>query len=175
MRSRNSAAWRCCASSPGALFPDCLPDAMPCAYMVAGLTNLAASPLFHKLWRLALGPGIIVHAEMNTVFHCGVVKEQEYIHRIGIRVHEYLLPKHLIRYGASLAGVGNNSVRNFQAVNVRLIFLIAAVGIADGICSETEKRDEKQQGRKSGPIPRFAHSPGVSPLREQPANGSITE
>ena len=87
---------------------------------------------------------------MNSVFNCWMIKKQEYVHWIGIRVHEHLLAIHLKRSSTSLTGVGNNSVRNFQAVNIRLIFLIAAERVADGICCKTEKRDEQQQSGKRG-------------------------
>src|SRR5213595_2467561 len=67
MRSRRSASWSCCASSAGALFSDCLPDAMSWAYMVAGVSlHLYKCGLKEKARHSLAGPFVLSLLLLNA-------------------------------------------------------------------------------------------------------------
>src|SRR6267154_6218271 len=72
-----------------------------------------------------------------------------------------------------LARVRNNAVSDFEAVDVGLIFRIAAEGDADGVGCETEKSQEQEKRGERSPIVDGAYAPGSARAREQPADGAV--
>jgi len=42
----------------------------------------------HKLPVATVRPGIIIQAEADAIGNCGMTVEQEYVHRIGLRVRQ---------------------------------------------------------------------------------------
>ncbi len=76
---------------------------------------------------------------MDAVGYRGVIEEQEDVDGIGVRVDENGFAVYLKRMREGLAGVRNDAMSDFKAINVRLVFRIAAEGIADDVGSETEK------------------------------------
>ena len=122
-----------------------------------------------------MGPGVVRYAEVDAVGYGGVVEEEEYVDGIGVGIDEDLLAVFLEGDGAVLAGVGENAVGDFKAVDVGLIFLEAAEGIEDGGRGETEKGDEQEQGGKRGPIIDATKRPGIAVAGQKPIDGAIAE
>src|SRR5260370_82705 len=81
-----------------------------------------------------------------------MIEEQEDVDGIGVRVDENGFAVYLEGMREGLAGVRNDAVSDFKAINIRLMFRIAAEGIADGIGGETEEGQEQEKLRKRGPI-----------------------
>src|SRR5258708_40276609 len=69
----------------------------------------------------------------------------------------------------------NDAVGDFEAVDIGLIFLIAAESIADDIGGETEERQEQEKRGEGGPIVERADAPGSAGAREEPADGAVAE
>ena len=124
---------------------------------------------------MALGPRVVGDAEVDAVGYGGMVEEEEYVDGIRLGIDEDLLAEFLERDGAVLAGVGQDAVRDFEAVDVGLIFLEAAEGIQDGGGCETKKRDEQEQGGKRSPIIDSAKRPGIAVTGQKPIDGAIAE
>lgn len=74
-----------------------------------------------------------------------MIEEEENLERIGVWVNENSFAVNLEGMRASLAWIGNDTVGNFQAVDVGLIFLKAAEGAAKYIGNETENSDEQEK------------------------------
>src|SRR6266853_2008795 len=72
-----------------------------------------------------------------------------------------------------LARVRNNAVSDFEAVDVGLIFRIAAEGVADGVGCETEKSQKQEKHGERSPIVEGADAPGSARAREKPADGAV--
>src|SRR6266446_1030938 len=74
-----------------------------------------------------------------------------------------------------LARIRNDAVGDFEAVDVGLVFRIAAEGVANGIGSETEKGQEQEKRGKRSPIVEGADTPGSARTREKPTDGAVAE
>src|SRR6266851_3036270 len=74
-----------------------------------------------------------------------------------------------------LARVGNDAVSDFEAVDVGLMFRIAAESVANGIGCETEKGQEQEKRGKRSPIVEGADTPGSTGAREQPTDGAVAK
>src|SRR5258708_281666 len=74
-----------------------------------------------------------------------------------------------------LARVRNDAVGDFEAVDVGLVFRIAAEGVANGIGCETEKGQEQEKRGKRRPIVEGADTPGSAGAREKPTDGAVAE
>src|SRR5260370_18305350 len=72
-----------------------------------------------------------------------------------------------------LARVGNDAVSDFEAVDVGLMFRIAAESVANGIGCETEKGQEQEKRGKRRPIVEGADTPGSAGAREKPTDGAV--
>src|SRR5215468_7086054 len=141
-------------------------------FMLAGeAMGRGCRGLFYKLGRLAFGPRIVAHTEMDAVFDRRVIEEQKDVHGIGIGIDEDLFAEHLEGRGAFLAGVGDDVVRDFEAVDVGLVLLITAIGVADSVCGKSKKSDEQDKRGKSGPIVNTAHRPTGAIANQKPTNG----
>src|SRR5437879_8522945 len=77
--------------------------------------------------------------------------------------------------GEGLARVRNDAVGDFEAVDVGLVFRIAAEGVANGIGCETEKGQEQEKRGKRSPIVEGADTPGSARAREKPTDGAVAE
>ena len=82
---------------------------------------------------------------MDTVGDRGVIEEKEYVDGMGIGVDQNGLTVNLKGTRGGLAGVRNNAVSNFEAVDIGLILLVAAEGIKDGLGQEKEQICEEKQ------------------------------
>src|SRR5262249_5413432 len=103
---------------------------------------------------------------MDAIFDGRVIEEEKDVHGIGIGIGKDLFAEHLEGSGTILARVGDDSVCDFEAVDVRLVFLIATVSVADGVCGESEESDEKKKCRESGPVSDFLNAPTSAALRK---------
>src|SRR5260370_23410863 len=74
-----------------------------------------------------------------------------------------------------LARVGKDGVGDFEAVDVGLMFRIAAESVANGIGCETEKGQEQEKRGKRSPIVEGADTPGSARAREKPTDGAVAE
>src|SRR6266705_5046179 len=81
---------------------------------------------FYELWRLALRPWVVGQAEVHAVRDRRVIVEENHVDGIGIRLDEDLFTEHLIRSGAGLARIEDETVSDFERVDVRRGFLVAA-------------------------------------------------
>src|SRR5260370_37570181 len=72
-----------------------------------------------------------------------------------------------------LARVGNDAVSDFEAVDVGLMFRIAAESVANGIGFETEKGQEQKKRGKRSPIVEGEDTPGSTGASEQPTDGAV--
>src|SRR5437868_6246356 len=77
--------------------------------------------------------------------------------------------------GGSLARVRNDAVGNFEAVDIGLILLIAAEGIANGVGGETEESEEQKKRGERGPIVQATDTPGSAGTCKKPADGAVAE
>src|SRR5262249_20780130 len=96
---------------------------------------------------------------MDAVFDGRVVEEQKDVDGIGVGIDEDLFPEHLEGCGTFLAKIGDDAVRDFKAVDIGLVFKVAAVRIACGVCGESKKCDENAKRGKGGPVSDFADPP----------------
>src|SRR5229473_5900078 len=74
-----------------------------------------------------------------------------------------------------LARVRNDAVGDFEAVDVGLVFRIAAEGVADGIGGESKESQEEEKGGERCPIVESADAPVSAGTREQPADGAVAQ
>src|SRR5438876_5374683 len=118
--------------------------------------------LLDELRRFTLGPGIIGNAQVDAAGDGRMVVEKNYLNGIGVGVNKSSFAVVLKGFRAGLAGVGDDAVGDFQAVDVGLILLVAAEGAAEGIGNETEYREKQEKGRKRGPILEAANLPSIT-------------
>src|SRR5216684_3978203 len=104
-----------------------------------------------------------------------MVVEKKNLYWIGVGINKGIFAVVLEGLGTGLAGIGNDTVGDFQAVDVGLILLIAAEGAAERIGNETEYREKQEKRRKRGPILEAANLPSSTGPREQPADGPEAE
>src|SRR6202140_504842 len=97
--------------------------------------GVAAS--FDELRRFSLGPRVIGNAEVDAIRNGGMIIEKKDLYGIGLGINKNGFAEDLERVRAGLAGIGNDAVGDFQAVDVSLILLISAKGAAESICNET--------------------------------------
>ncbi len=71
---------------------------------------------FYELGWLAVGPGIVLEAETETVANRGMVVEQQDVQRIRIGVRQSDFTEHLEGLRGDLSGVSRQSVRHLEAV-----------------------------------------------------------
>src|SRR5260370_34444613 len=74
-----------------------------------------------------------------------------------------------------LARVRNDAVSDFEAVDVGLMFRIAAESVDNGIGCETEKGQEQEKRGKRSPIVEGTDARGSAGTREQPTDGAVAE
>ncbi len=83
--------------------------------MLAGRVSVSLSVrLFHKLRRLALGPWVVGEAKIDAMSNGRMIVKENYVDGIGIRLDEDLFAEHLIRSGAGLAGIEDETVSDFE-------------------------------------------------------------
>src|SRR5260370_38259979 len=105
----------------------------------------------------------------------GMVVEKKNLYWIGVGINKGVFAVVLEGLGTGLAGIGNDAVGDFQAVDIGLILLIAAEGAAERLGNETEYREKQQKRRKRGPILEPADLPSSTGPCEQPADGPKAE
>src|SRR5258708_10574086 len=131
--------------------------------------------LLDEMGRFAFGPRIVSHAQVDAVGNGGVIEEEKDVDRIGVGVDENGFAVDLEGARECLTRVRNDAVGDFEAVDIGLIFLIAAESIADDIGGETQESQEQEKRGEGGPIVERADSPGSAGAREEPADGAVAE
>ena len=89
---------------------------------------------------------------MDAVGDGGMIEKEEDVDRIGVRIHENGFAIGLEGVREGLAGVRNDAVGDFEAVDVGLVLLITAEGIAEDVGGKTEESKKQEKRRKRGPI-----------------------
>jgi hypothetical protein len=89
---------------------------------------------------------------VDTISNWGVSEKKEDIDGIGVRIDENGFAIDLERVREGLAGVRNDVVSDFEAVDVGLILLITAEGIAEDVGGKTKEREKQEKRRERGPI-----------------------
>src|SRR2546427_1869190 len=90
------------------------------------------STSFDKLRRLAFGPRVVCVREHQPVGQRGMAIEPKGDERRRIRVREVHFAQHLESVRSNFARVRHEAVNYFQAIDVRLVLLIAAEAIQHG-------------------------------------------
>src|SRR5947209_5550407 len=90
------------------------------------------STSFDKLRRLAFGPRVVGVREHQPVGQRGMAIEPKGDERRRIRVREVHFAQHLESVPSNFARVRHEAVNYFQAIDVRLVLLIAAEAIQHG-------------------------------------------
>src|SRR5215813_2612200 len=85
-------------------------------------------PSLHILRRFALAPGIVLVGEAHSVRNGRMAAVPEGEEPAGMRVYERDFTQYLKRVRASLLRVGIDPVRDFQAVDVGVVFHLPADG-----------------------------------------------
>ena len=89
---------------------------------------------------------------MDAVGNGWVIEEEKDINGIGVGVDEHGLSIDLERTCKRLTGIGDETVRHLETVNVRLMFRKTTKRIACSVCRKTEKGDEQEQSGKRRPV-----------------------
>src|SRR5260370_4299502 len=95
--------------------------------------------LLDELGRFSFGPGVVGNAEMDAAGDGGMIVKEKDLDGIGVGSNHGGFAVVLEGLRARLAAVGNDAAVYFQAVDGRLILLIAAEGAPDSIRNETKK------------------------------------
>ena len=98
---------------------------------------------FDESGRFVLRPGIIRNAQANTITNGRMVEEKKNLERIRVGIYKNFFAVVLERESARLSGIRNDAVSDFQAVDIGLIFLVAAKCAASNIGRETEHENKK--------------------------------
>lgn len=72
--------------------------------------------------------------------------EEKHIHRIGLGIGKVDIAQEVKRLSGDLAGVRRETVRDFETVLIRLMFLVAAESAADRIGNKEENREQEKLG-----------------------------
>src|SRR3974390_1135050 len=108
---------------------------------------------------------------MDAVGNGWVSEEEKDINGIGVGVDEHGFSIDLERTCKGLTGIGDETVRHLETVNVRLMFRKTTKRIACSVCRKTEKGDEQEQSGKRRPVIESANPPRRAVTCEQPATG----
>src|SRR5271170_7244664 len=138
------------------------------------MTMLVASSLY-KFWLFALVPGIVGQGEADAVWDCWVGIEHEDCDGTGSGIGEIHFAENLKGLRGDLAGIRNQAVGDFQAVLIRLVFIVAAEGTLDRVSNKRVNGKQEQQRRERGPIVNSADAPRAAESLQNPANGAETE
>src|SRR3982074_959528 len=103
---------------------------------------------------------------MDAVADGRVIEEEEDVDRIGVGIDENSLAVDLERTRKSLAGVGNDAVGDFEAIDIGLGLLITAESMAEAVRRKTEEREKKEKRGKRSPIIEGADTPGGAGVSE---------
>lgn len=107
---------------------------------------------FDILRQSSFGPRVIVNTEVDAIADGWMIEKENDLDGIGLGINEHGFTINLEGVRARLARIGNDAVRDFQTVDVRLILLIAAVGVTSNLGDQTEESHEQEKRRERSPI-----------------------
>src|SRR5258708_39746392 len=139
------------------------------------ISSSGAKLLLHILRPGGRVPRIVTKREANSLRNRGMAIRPEDEHTVGGGVVITFFAQFLEGRGCDFPVVGKQAVRYLEAVNIGLMFNVAAEGGADGVAGKRKKRKRQHQHGQGCQIIEAADVPLPAPQREHHENDAAPQ